>query len=72
MSQMASEWLDWRLNGICRVFVDGRDRAAIMEDMKFRIERHDGVAERNAAIKVRLVENPIRTRPPNHKLLGNV
>ncbi|KAI4119634.1 MAG: hypothetical protein LQ345_000539 [Seirophora villosa] len=33
------------------VFVDGRDQAAIMEDMKFRIERHDGVAERNAAIK---------------------
>ncbi|KAI4287581.1 MAG: hypothetical protein L6R35_003159 [Caloplaca aegaea] len=33
------------------VFVDGRDQAAIMEDMKFRIERQDSVAERNAAIK---------------------
>ncbi|KAL8648883.1 MAG: hypothetical protein Q9210_004732 [Variospora velana] len=34
-----------------RVFVDGRDQAAIMEDMKSRIERQDSVAERNAAIK---------------------
>lgn len=33
------------------VFVDGRDRSAIMEDMKLRIERKDDVAERNAAIK---------------------
>ncbi|KAL8826930.1 MAG: hypothetical protein Q9170_007214 [Blastenia crenularia] len=34
------------------VFVDGRDRSTIMEDMRTRIERRDAVAERNAAIKV--------------------
>ncbi|KAL8718333.1 MAG: hypothetical protein Q9225_004512 [Loekoesia sp. 1 TL-2023] len=33
------------------VFVNGRDRSAIVEDMKSRIERRDAVAERNAAIK---------------------
>ena len=34
------------------VFVDGRDRSAIMKDMEARIERKDIVMERTDAIKV--------------------
>lgn len=44
-----------RLTHPCRVFVNGRSRSLIMEDMKTRIERRDLAAERYAAIKVCLL-----------------
>ena len=44
-----------QLTGIDSVFVDGRDRSTIMDDMKTRIERRDAVAERHAAIQVSLL-----------------
>lgn len=37
----------------CRVFVNGRPRPVIMEDMRKRIARGDVNAERRDAIKVR-------------------
>ena len=35
------------------VFVNGRDRSTILEDMQARIDREDIVRERSDAIKVR-------------------
>lgn len=39
-------------SGLCRVFVNGRSRQVIMEDMRKRIERGDIMAERREAIRV--------------------
>lgn len=36
----------------CSVFVNGRSRASIMDDMKTRIDARDWMAEVHAAIKV--------------------
>jgi hypothetical protein len=45
-------WIDW-LTCVPSVFVNGRERPVIMQNMRERIERGDIEAEREEAIQVR-------------------
>lgn len=45
-------WFVWA--DVARVFVNGRSREVIMQDMQRRIERADGRKEREDAIQVSL------------------
>ncbi len=42
----------------CSVFVNGRSRAVIMDDMKTRIDRRDWTAEQHDAIQVGFLPLP--------------
>ena len=52
------------LTPLCRVFVNGRDRNAIIDDMQFRINRKNIQLERTEAIKVRSCAKGLRWRLP--------
>jgi hypothetical protein len=45
-------WIDW-LTCVSSVFVNGRERPVVMQNMRERIERGDIEAEREEAIQVR-------------------